>query len=87
MPPKATGTIYGTFKSMLVGNTVRHLNRDVSQRLWTAGACAEHASFLFLPDADSLPVPWVQTSSRVISIHHSAVAPSVDLHHKLRLSM
>jgi hypothetical protein len=23
---------------MLVGNTVRQLNRDVSQRIWTAGA-------------------------------------------------
>ena len=38
MPPKASGTIYGTFKSMLVGNTVRHLTRDVSQRQWTEGA-------------------------------------------------
>ena len=37
VPPKASGTIYGTFKSMLVGNTVRQLNRDVSQRIWTAG--------------------------------------------------
>ena len=49
VPPKASGTIYGTFKSMLVGNTVRHLTRDVSQRQWTEGAVPLPCSCISAP--------------------------------------
>ena len=37
MPPKASGTIMGTFKAMLVGNSVKHLNQDVGLRVFTPG--------------------------------------------------
>ena len=44
VPPKASGTIGGTFKSMLVGNSVKHLNRDVGLRVFTSGVLPHHAA-------------------------------------------